>query len=72
MIVDAVRCDPSTISPDKMVDASVRVWLLDAARYFRRGIRMLQQLDERSRCIAFADAFLERFYTSVSFRPLLL
>jgi len=68
MVVDSVRCDPLASSYAKPDAGSARLWFLDAAKLFKRGIRMLCRLDERSRCAVFSEIFLERFYTSVSFR----
>jgi len=68
MVVDAVRCDPLVSPFSERINSPSSLWFLDAARFFKRGCRMLKKLDERSRCIAFSEVFLERFYTSVSIR----
>ena len=68
MIVDAVRFDPLAVCYRKPDADAAKVWFLDAAKLFKRGIRMLCRLDERNRCAVFSETFLERFYTSVSFR----
>lgn len=68
MVVDAIQCDPLAVQFDKPNSEPVNSWFLDAAKLFKRGTRMLCRLDERSRCALFADSFLERFYTSLSYR----
>ncbi|KAK5940279.1 hypothetical protein PMZ80_007699 [Knufia obscura] len=68
MVVDAVRYDPLRLRDARPDAESTRLWFLDAAKLFKREFRMLCQLDERSRCAVFSETFLQRFYTSVSFR----
>ncbi|KAK5098595.1 hypothetical protein LTR70_002482 [Exophiala xenobiotica] len=68
MVVDSVRCDPLASCYNKPDADTAKLWFLDAAKLFKRGIRMLCRLDEKSRCAVFSETFLERFYTSVSFR----
>lgn len=68
MIVDAVRCDPLCARFGRLDDGVTRMWFLDAAKLFKRGIRMLSRLDERSRCAVFSETYLERFYASISYR----
>lgn len=64
IIVDAALVSNSTTVSSN----STNLWFADAAKLFKRGVRMLCRLDERSRCAVFMDAYLERFYTPVSSR----
>lgn len=68
MVVDAIQCDPLAVQFGKPNSEPANSWFPDAAKLFKRGARMLCRLDERSRCTLFADSFLERFYTSLSYR----
>ncbi|KAJ9655905.1 hypothetical protein H2198_005346 [Neophaeococcomyces mojaviensis] len=68
MVVDAVKSDPFALQAGTTDSSLSMLWFLDAAKLFKRGIRMLRRLDERSRCSVFSSTFLERFYTSISFR----
>ena len=68
MIVDAVRHDPLSQKMNRTSNGTSCMWFLDAAKLFKRGTKMLVKLDERSRCAVFAESYLERFYTSVSYR----
>lgn len=68
MIVDAIQCDPLAVQFGKPSSEPASLFFHDAAKLFKRGARMLCRLDERSRCALFTDSFLERFYTSLSYR----
>lgn len=64
IIVDAVLvCNGTTAA-----NSTTNLWFTDATKLFKRGVRMLCRLDERSRSAVFMDAYLERFYTPVSDR----
>ena len=68
VIVDAIRYDPLLTYVNRSNDQRSKMWFSDAAKLFKRGIRMLCKLDDRHRCAVFADSYLERFYISVSYK----